>query len=185
MIRKYILFFILILSVPGISQTDSNTAVTEPGIRPTLLWGATQLIPSPHWSVASDGDAHFGARWQVTPVLYSFGINRRLSPWRSLVVEPMTRYNGSVELFITPEYIPSLPENWLLRGGVRAYMPLYQFGEYLAASVGTSYYNSGSNSGISYEAGIYVFFGILGFQVTHSPGFDDATWAYTISLRYF
>ena len=183
--KKYILSIILICSVQTFAQEAVPPAAMEPDIRPTLLWGATQLVPSPQWSVGQNGDSHFGARWQVTPLLYSFGMNKRLSPWRTLVAEPMTRYNGSVELFITPEYIPALPENWLLRSGVRAYMPLYQFGEYLAASAGTSLYKSGTNTGISYEAGLYMFFGILGFQVTHSPGFDDGRWTYTINLRYF
>lgn len=183
--RKFILLLILSFGVSVFGQTKLDSSITEPGIRPTLSWGAAQLIPSPQWSFAQEGDTHFGLRWQITPVLYSFGINRRLSPWRSLVAEPMTRYNGSLEIFVSPEYAPALPENWLFRSGLRVYMPLYQFGEYLAASVGSSYYLAGSESGISYEAGLYIFFGILGFQVTHSPGFSDSEWTFTINLRYF
>ena len=41
---------------------------TPPGIYPTLLWAALQLVPSPEWM--GDGSRGYaGMRWQVTPLL--------------------------------------------------------------------------------------------------------------------
>ncbi len=76
---------------------------TEPGVAITIPWLATQLVPSPEIA-GGQGTARFGARWQVTPVLFSWGIHRGLSPWRFIVEEPLVRQSGSIELYLTPEY---------------------------------------------------------------------------------
>jgi hypothetical protein len=159
--------------------------VTPAGIYPTPLWAAAQLVPSPQWHFSQNNDTHFGFTWQITPVLYSFGINRRLSPWRSFITEPLVRYNGSVELFISPEYAAGMSEKWRYHTGIRAYMPLYRYGEYLAASLSVSHYQYGDQNGVSYEAGMYMFFGILGLRVAHRPAIDNSPWSFTINLRYF
>ena len=169
-------------------STEIRYKVTEPKVYPSSLWISSQFIPSPQIVSLNDGRLRFGLRWQVTPLLYSFGINRKLNPWRYFVVEPLVRQNGSVELFFTPEWVNltnKFKTNWLFRGGIRAYFPLYRRGEYLSGSLATSYYNFNGSQGISYEAGIYLFFGILGFQVTYSPEMTYAPWIFTIRLRYF
>ena len=166
--------------------TDTLT-VTEPDVHPTWLWAAAQLIPSPEWVTYSNG-MRFGMRWQLTPLLYSFGINKRLSPWRILVAEPLVRQSGSVELFFTPEYLnleSQFKDKWLFRGGLRAYFPLWQRGEYMSFSIASSYYNFNGQNGVSYEAGLYFFAGILGLQTTYSPTFKNSEWIFTIRLRYF
>jgi hypothetical protein len=169
-------------------STNVQFMVTEPNVYPSSLWITSQFIPSPQFISLKDDGLKFGLRWQITPVLYSFGINRKLSPWRFLVAEPLVRQNGSIELFLTPEWLNirgKFKTNWLFRGGLRAYFPLYRRGEYLSGSVATSYYNFNGEQGISYEAGIYMFFGILGFQVTYSPEMKSAPWMFTLRLRYF
>ena len=174
-----------------VTPTDSvRTAesITEPRVYPSSFWLAAQIIPSPQLITLKNDSPRFGLRWQVTPLLYSFGINRRLSPWRTFVVEPLTRQNGSVELYFSPDYLnitDHFKSNWLFRGGLRAYFPIYRRGEYLSASLSTSYYNMNGNQGISYEAGVYLFFGILGFQVTYSPEMKSSPLIFTLRLRYF
>ena len=183
-ILGFILLFTGILYSQDKTQNDS---VTEPNIYPSLMWTVAQFIPSPEWVTSVDG-LKFGMRWQVTPLLYSWGINRKLSPWRYLIVEPLVRQSGSVELFFTPEYLnleDSFNKKWLFRCGARTYFPLWQRGEYLSASLAASYYNFNGVNGISYEAGIYLFAGILGFQTTYSPTFTSSEWIFTIRLRYF
>jgi hypothetical protein len=168
--------------------TQIQYKVTEPNIHPTPLWITSQFIPSPQLIPDDYKDLQFGLRWQMTPLLYSFGINRKLSPWRYFVVEPWVRQNGSIELFFSPEWInitEKFKTNWLFRSGVRAYFPLYRRGEYVSGSLATSYYNINGNQGFSYEAGIYIFFGILGFQATYSPGMISSPWIFTLRLRYF
>lgn len=160
---------------------------TEPAVRPTLAWLVPQLVPSPEWWITSRG-VRFGVRWQITPLLYSFGLNRRLSRLRGLVVEPLARHAGSIELFASPEYItrsPSFAENWAMRGGVRAYYPLVQRGEYLSCSLGGSMLYAQDHLGASYEAGLYSFFGVLGVQVTVTPTAALRSTTITLSIRYF
>lgn len=168
-------------------ENENSRSVTEPDVYPSIMWAASQLIPSPEWVTSTDR-LKFGMRWQVTPVLFSFGINKKLSPWRYFIAEPLVRQSGSVELFFTPEYLnleDKLKNKWLFRGGARAYIPLWQRGEYLSASLAASYFNFNGNNGLSYEAGIYLFAGILGFQTTYSPSFTNSEWIFTIRLRYF
>jgi hypothetical protein len=166
------------------------TPPTEPGVIVTIPWLATQLVPSPE--VAYGGDhARFGMRWQVTPLLFSWGIHRGLSPWRFFVAEPYVRQSGSVELFVTPEYVvygSSFSDGWLLRTGVRSYFPLVEHGEYLSVSVGASAFDFAGYSarwGAAYEVGAYALFGVVGLQVTLSPSVAPLATIATLRFRYF
>jgi hypothetical protein len=155
----------------------------------TLPWLATQLVPSPELAVGEDV-ARFGMRWQVTPLLFSWGIHRGLSPWRFFVAEPYVRQSGSVEVFLTPEYVvygSSLSDGWLFRAGARSYFPLVEHGEYLSVSVGASSFVFGGKAGAACEAGVYALFGVVGLQLTASPTPSAAPIATiaTLRLRYF
>ena len=173
---------------PSKAADPSLEHATEPAIHPTLLWFASQLVPSPQWSFVDHAGARFGLRWQATPMLFSFGINKKLSAWRWFIVEPYVRQSGSIELFWSPEYV-NLHDveysQWAFRSGLRGYIPLWQHGEYLSASAATSYAVSGAARGISYEAGLYAFAGIAGVQVSYTPSFTRARWMLTLRVRYF
>jgi len=150
------------------------------------LWTASQLVPSPEIA-AGHGAAHFGMRWQATPLLYSFGVHRGAFPLRSFVVEPVVRHSGSLEIFVSPEYLSIRDEQrWLVRPGLRAYFPLAQRGDYLSCSIGTSYAIAArGHSGVAYEGRIYTLFGVLGVQVTYAPAREPADWIATLAFRYF
>jgi hypothetical protein len=153
----------------------------------TWPWLATQLLPSPEL-VYGDATARFGLRWQVTPLLFSWGIHRGLSPWRFFVAEPYVRQSGSVELYVTPEVVTSggaLDPAWVFRTGLRAYFPLVEHGEHLSVSAGASQFFYGGQSAAGYEAGVYTFSGIVGLQVTVSPTFSPMATIATLRLRYF
>jgi hypothetical protein len=164
-------------------------AAVEPDVQITVPWLATQLIPSPELAVG-DGVGRFGMRWQVTPLLYSWGIHRGLSPWRTFVAEPYVRQSGSVELYVSPEYFvygSSFGDGWLARVGTRAYFPLVEHGEYLSVSVGASSFVFDGKAGAAFEAGAYILFGVVGLQLTYSPtpvAAPIATIA-TVRVRYF
>jgi hypothetical protein len=161
-------------------------AVREPEVALSLDWAILQLLPSPELGVG-DG-ARFGLRWQLTPLLYSFATDSRLDRWRWLVVEPIVRHSGSIELFASPEYLAldgGVAARFGVRGGLRAYFGLLGRGDNLSVSLGASYYHFRDADGVAFEAGAYVLFGGLGLVLTHSPGFDAAPWLVTLRLRYF
>jgi|HubBroStandDraft_2_1064218.scaffolds.fasta_scaffold312327_2 hypothetical protein len=177
------LFFVFAALWPRHSTAEQ--APSEPEARPTLVWILTQLIPSPEVAAGTEG-THFGLRWQVTPILYSFGINSRLSPWRALVVEPIVRQSGSIELFLSPEvFTGSLFQAPLVRAGVRSYFPLVAKGEELSVSLGTSYTNMNGQNGVGWEAGAYILYGTVGIQVTYAPAPSPVQWITTLRIRYF
>jgi hypothetical protein len=184
--------------IPSQDTRTIEASVTEPHTEPTLLWTLMQLIPSPEFASGSEG-SRFGFRWQVTPLLYSFGINKRLSPWRTFVVEPLMRNSGSIELYFSPEFFThgyeqgdphgidaaSGSSHFLLRPGIRATIPLIAHGDYLSASIGTSIYRFEERTGEAAEIGVYSFFGGLGFQFTYSPNVGPVEWIATLRIRYF
>ncbi len=155
-----------------VQASEPTYAPDRPFPSPTLPWLAFQLVPSPE--LAAGEGAHFGLRWQLTPVLYSWGLNRRLSPWRFFVVEPLTRQSGSLELHFSPEWLDAgdgARERWFGHVGLRSYHPLVQRGENLSVSIGTAYFrNFAGEEGVAYEAGIYALYGVLGLRLAYAPG---------------
>jgi hypothetical protein len=138
--------------------------------------------------MADGSSVYAGMRWQVTPLLYSFGINRKLSPWRSLIAEPVVRHSGSIELFFSPEYLSksgTFAEHWLFRGGLRSYFPLLSKGEYLSTSLGASMLHFDHHLGAAASAGVYVFYGFVGAEVTYCPTGALRSTTVTLSLRVF
>jgi len=174
--------------VPRAARADDTTPPPkEPGISITWPWLVTQLVPSPEL-VYGDATARFGVRWQITPLLLSWGIHRGLSPWRFFIAEPYVRQSGSVELYLTPEAVTSggtLGSAGVVRTGLRAYFPLLEHGELLSVSAGASQFFYDGQSGAGFEAGLYTLFGVVGLQVTVSPFFSPLATIATLRLRYF
>jgi hypothetical protein len=169
------------------ARAPRRSSATPPGTRPTLAWLLTQFIPSPELAIGDDGAA-FGLRWQVVPFLYSFGIDRRLSPFRAFVVEPLVRTSGSLELFVAPEYLAideRLSHRFGVRVGARAHFPLIERGDYLSISLGTAYVRFPERESASYQFGAYLLFGFLGLEQSILPAFDEARWIGTLNVRFF
>jgi hypothetical protein len=166
----------------------AETAEPEgPPIAFGITWLVTQLVPSPSIAGAR-GETMFGARWQVTPLLYSFGVHRGTPPLRAFMVEPLVRHSGSIEAYVSPEYLAregGAEDRWLMRPGIRAYFPLVERGDSLSCSLGTSYALLRGHSGVAYEAGLYTLFGVFGVQMTYAPAREPADWIATLSFRYF
>lgn len=163
---------------------DQRYEAASPTPRPTWVWLGTQLLPSPEMALTGRAISP-GARWQVTPLLYSFGLHRSVSRWRVLVVDPLARVSGSVELHATPEYVGGNVDRLLMRWGVRAYFPVLHRGEYLAVSLGTSTFFMGNRRHVSYDAGVYVLNGILGLEVSASPAYGPLAGVALLKVRYF
>jgi hypothetical protein len=182
----------------------------EPQPYPSLAWLGLQLLPSPEVAAGrvetclaraptgacldpsgrpivgeKETRTAFGLRWQLTPVVWSWGVNRRVSRWRLFVVDPLARHSGSLELSTSFEYIFGHVDRAIVRPGVRAYFPLAQRGEYLSASLGTSTYSYDSKMHVAYDVGAYVLFGIFGVQLTVAPNHDPLMAIGTFRIRYF
>lgn len=144
----------------------------------------TQAIPSPEFGFGGASPAA-GMRWQLTPLLYSFGMYRKLSPWRTFVVEPLTRQSGSVELFVSPEYLDDTRrDEWIVRAGVHATFPILGRGEKLAFTLGAGGCFGGEASA-EVEAGFSILFGTVGLFVSYAPRLSIAPATAMLRIRWF
>lgn len=149
------------------------------------VWAGAQLVPSP---LLVTGRQHVGGglRWQLTPLLYSFGIAER--PWRPFFVSPIARHSGSLELHVSPEWAccaPGEASSWLVRAGLRLYLPLLEHGEKLSWSLGAAYYRAAGKNGVSADLGLSTFNGVLGLNVTVSPWLTRREVMTALTIRYF
>ena len=150
---------------------------------PTIFWMVAQGIPSPEIGVGGASPAA-GLRWQLTPLLYSFGLYRKLSPWRTFVVEPLTRQSGSVELFFSPEFLSARTTEWIARTGVHATFPLLERGEKLALTIGAGAC-FGSVTSADFEAGVSILFGAFGLFFSYAPRVTLAPATLALRVRLF
>jgi hypothetical protein len=184
------LCWLLVAHAAAAAENEARPAPSQPSpIIAAGVWAATQLIPSPLVVV---GERHVGGglRWQLTPLLYSFGIAAR--PFRSLYVSPIARHSGSIELHASPEWSCCAADSrssWLLRVGPRLYLPLLEHGEVLSWSIGSSYLRSfGKQAGaapLAFDLGIYSLFGVLGVTMTVSPWLARREVIVALNVRYF
>jgi hypothetical protein len=149
------------------------------------VWAAAQLVPSPLLVV---GSSHVGAgvRWQVTPLVYSFGVAAH--PIRAFVVDPVARHAGAIEVYFSPEWAccaPTGTTSWIARVGSRLYLPIIGRGESLAASVGGSYFRAGDGDGVAGEVGAYVLFGFVGMTLTVEPSLRRREVIGALAIRVF
>lgn len=152
--------------------------------RPTLLWMATQLVPSGELAVGTHG-ALAGLGWQVTPLVWSFGLHRRAPRWRMFVVDPMARQSGSIELYGAPELFAQPDWSITLRPGIRAYHGLVARGEWLSASLGVSYQPGPGKESAAFDLGLHTYAGVIGLVATIAPMSDLAPFMLTFRFRYF
>jgi hypothetical protein len=167
-------------------ETRPTPRVPDP-VLSAAEWAVTQLVPSPLLVI---GDKHIGAgmRWQLTPLLFSFGVAAK--PVRTFFVSPAARHTGSVELHASPEWSCCAAHggsSWLLRSGVRVYLPLIEHGEVLSWSVGGSYYRAlgATDGGFAGDVGLYTLFGVVGLTVTVSPELQRRQVIVALNIRYF
>jgi hypothetical protein len=182
--------------VRQVPQPDTTVGYEQPDLYPTLAWAALQLVPSPelafgrHRRIDPSGRAEsdpapaFGLRWEVTPLLWSFGVHPRQSRWRALIVDPIARQSGSLELSAAIEYIGGHVDKVIPRSTLRVYLPVAQKGEYVSMSLGTTAYDL-DGLRLGYEVGAYLLAGVVGAQVTVAPAHAPLAALTTLRLRFF
>ncbi len=170
--------------VPGphlVGPPEVHYAPTEPNLYPGWVWLAGTALPSPATAFGS-GAPSFGLRWQVTPLLWSFGVHRATSPWRILVVDPIARVSGSIELYGGFDWFFGSVHDTLIRPGIRTTLPVFHRGEYLSVFFGTSLYDRVGTK-VAYDAGFSIFSGFLGASATWAPEDERVRAIATIHLR--
>lgn len=176
-----------------LAQPDRRFVYQDPQNYPSMAWLAVQLLPSPELAIGRVRDASgalqtetaFGLRWQVAPVLWSWGTNRRVSRWRFFVVDPLARHSGSIELTGNLQYFWGHVERFIARPAIRGYFPLVERGEYLSMSLGTSTYSYDDKMRVAYDVGAYVLFGLFGIEASIAPDNGPLSAIGTFRLRYF
>jgi hypothetical protein len=185
-LRRWAAAIVLLgLAGPVRAQDASGSPARLSALMAAGAWTVGQLIPSP-LLVIGERHAGGGMRWQLTPLLFSFGIAAR--PLRSFVVSPIARHSGSIELHVSPEWAccaPGADHGWLARAGLRAYLPWLEHGEVLSWSVGASGYYAADGFGPAADLGIYTLFGVLGLTVTVSPWLSQREVITSLNFRYF
>lgn len=176
----------LVIAALLLVSASARAADEGPHARITVPWALTQLAPSPTWLVA-DG-AHFGLRWQLTPLLWAYRMPPGATQIRGFVIDPLARISGSVELNVSPWWT-RLPDRgggpFGVAIGVRTTVPLVDHGEGLAAAAGVSWLFLDGQGSPVYEAGVSTFFGVLGFDVGYAPKILGGAWLASIRVRYF
>ena len=187
-IQRFANAALVLTSLLATATADAST--TKPLDRhppPTLAWVAFQGVPSPELVLAGERVA-FGMRWQLTPVLYGFGLYRKVSPWRAFVVDPIARQAGSIGLILEPEYLgigDRAAERWLFRAGLSITVPIAERGEALALTLGAGAQIYRGDVGAHVELGLSTAYGAFGIFVTASSQLPAAPLILTFRVRYF
>jgi hypothetical protein len=149
-----------------------------------VSWLELQAVPS-FVLTSRSGQTAFGFQWGATPLLYSFGMTRLISPWHSFIVEPPARFTGSLELFTTGQINTSKIGSSYFAGSVQllGHIPLIERGEYLALNLGIARYSYGDWSSNYAVLGVSTLFGFAHFNVKH--GLRNADWMGSFELRFF
>jgi len=188
---RYILIILLLFTIGANGQSCKNK-FTE-----WTTWTLLQAVPSPvFYNDQNPVQSRFlfGFRWQVTPLSYCFNVNKFVSPVSVFKVNPLRRHSGSVELLAEPDwtvsdYKYSDLKRFSFSTGVRGYIPLQEYGEYLSASVAVKYNLHKNKAGTAdnypcLEAGIYSFFGILGLKFNYNFS-SESKYNIGFNLKYY
>ncbi len=175
------LYFLLVLILIALNSVKISGQLKNGNF--FIKWGSWALlqgVPSPSFFEDRNDNStkvRFGMEWQVIPVSYSFNANKYVSNLNFFHIKPNKRFSGSVESFFEPVYIPGGFKNndlkkFMYKTGVRIVIPVFHRGEYLSFSLGAGYYSQKTPNrlydGITYEAGIYSFFGMMGLKFNYN-----------------
>ncbi|MBM4160704.1 MAG: hypothetical protein FJ217_06365 [Ignavibacteria bacterium] len=175
---KHLLTLLAFLSIISAARAQD--------VQPTKVevWFPFQLIPN-LTLYSSSPCSGFGFEWEATPLLYSFGINKQVSPWYSFIVDPTARFAGSIELTAAAQVFTTKLGNsyFAYSGHLMAYVPLIEWGEKLTLNLGAGVYHVADRSRVFKVAGISTLLGFVHFNIKHSP--NPTTWIGSLEFRVF
>jgi hypothetical protein len=172
----FVVIFLMGARVAGAQPTEDADKFSA--------WLPWQAFPSLTWF---DGvnDRAFGFEWELTPLLYSFGMNRHISPWYSFIVEPPARFTGSVEATLSLQVFTTKAgaSYFGFCGQVMGYVPLVERGEHLTLNLGVGMYRIENRRPVVGIVGLSTLFGFVHFNLKHSP--DPNIWITSLEFRFF
>lgn len=159
-------------------------AQAPPNADKLSTWLPYQAIPNLTFYSGTPNSA-FGFEWELAPVLYSFGMNKQISPWYFFIVEPPGRFTGSIELNLAVQtFTRKVGSSYFgLSGTVMGFVPLIERGEHLTLNLGVSVYRVGDRTPVFGVVGLSTLFGIVHLNLKHSP--PENTWITSLEWRVF
>ncbi len=132
----------------------------------------------------------FAFEWEATPLLYSFGMTKLISPWHSFKITPPERFTGSIELKLTGQISTRKMGSSYFGSSAQliGHIPLIERGEYLGLNIGVAKYAFAGSPPCGPSPwfkviGISTLFSFVEFNVKQSS--NPNTWMGTIEFRFF
>lgn len=178
---QIIVFIVLVCSllyVPSIAQDQIQYKDFS------QQWIMLQLLPSCSW-VKLQEQTHFAFEWEISPLIYSFGMNPLDPPWHFLQVTQPERFAGSIELDVTSQmYFTRIGStHWGFSGQLLMHLPLVERGEYVGLNLGVARYTLAGSASTYIVGGFSTIFGFIHYNIKYSPA--DKIWMNSIELRFF
>ena len=147
-------------------------------------WLVLQAIPS-MMVISHPSNIPFAFEWVATPLLYSFGMTKLISPWHSFRATPPERFTGSIELKLTGQISTRKTGSSYFGSSAQliGHIPLIERGEYLGLNVGVAKYAFAGTSPWFKVIGISTLFSFVEFNVKQSD--SPKMWMGTIEFRFF
>lgn len=147
-------------------------------------WMAVQMIPSPVL-LSTPSASPFGFEWEATPLLYSFGMTKLVSPWYSFLVEPPARFTGSIELIVSGQIFTTKVGRSYFGSSVQllGHIPLIEMGGHLGLNIGVARYSYANADPWFKVLGVSSIFGMLHFNIKHSS--SPQMWMGSLEFRMF
>ena len=147
-------------------------------------WATLQAVPSLSWT-SFPTKTQFSLEWEITPVLYSFGMNKLDPRWHLFFVTQPERFAGSIEFNISTQLYPYKVRTgyWGFSGQLLAHLPLVERGEHLGLNLGAAHYIIDGSASNYFIVGFSTLFGFLHYNVKYSPA--ESIWMHSIEFRLF
>ncbi len=178
-LRSVVLFFLVLASaLPSPAQTEQRQSTD------LSSWYILQAIPSLQ-VYSSPCRIPFSFEWEATPLLYSFGMTKLVSPWHSFFVTPPARFTGSVELKVTGDVFTRKLGTSYFGSSVQliGHIPLLERGEDLGLNVGVAKYAYAGSSPWFTVAGVSTLFSFIELNIKYSN--QPKIWLGTVEFRFF
>jgi len=147
-------------------------------------WYKYQLIPSLFYYTSPSG-SRLGLEWEASPLLYSWGINKKISPWYSFIVVPTARFSGSLEWNVAVQAYSGRVgrSHFGYSTHLMTYWPLSDKGELAGLNLGVGAFGSPDGIRIFKVVGVSSAFGMLHLNVKHAD--RPTTWITSLEVRIY